>query len=244
MILRRVTKHVQDQNWFAVGIDFLIVVTGVFIGIQVANWNGERVARSDEAGYLARLAADLRQDIGTFDFFLEIYLIKQETILALREGPLDSVIAGDLKDAALRLEYSLYKAIPAQRRATFDELVGSGNLRLVRNEGFRAELSDYHAHYDRLSAILALPLGDYARPLVGAIPGEIPIENQNLQQADESTAARLLVALEKPRGNPAFEAAANAEIYYGRDIHNHLLAFRADALRLLQMVEDPTGSVE
>jgi hypothetical protein len=27
-------KHVQDQNWFAVGIDFLIVVTGVFIGIQ------------------------------------------------------------------------------------------------------------------------------------------------------------------------------------------------------------------
>ena len=242
MLLRRVMKHVQEQNWFAVGIDFLIVVTGVFIGIQVANWNGERVARSDEAGYLARLAADLRQDISTFDFFLEIYLIKQGTILALREGQMDAVIAGDLQDAALRLEHSLYKAIPAQRRATFDELVGSGNLRLIRNEGFRAELSDYHAQYDRLSEVLALPLGDYARLLVGAIPGEIPIEN--LQQADESTAARLLVALEKLRGNPAFEAAANAEIYYGRDIHNHLLAFRADALRLLQMVEDPTGSVE
>ena len=242
MILRRVTKHVQEQNWFAVGTDFLIVVVGVFIGIQVANWNGERVARSDEAGYLARLAADLRQDISTFDFFLEIYLIKQETILALREGPLDAVIAGDQKDAALRLEYSLYKAIPAKRRATFDELVGSGNLRLVRNEGFRAELSDYHAGYDRLSEVLALPLGDYARLLVGAIPGEIPIEN--LQQADEPTADRLLGALEKLRASPAFEAAANAEIYYGRDIHNHLLAFRADAVRLLQMVEDPTGSVE
>ena len=86
----------------------------------MANWNGERVARSDEAGYLARLAADLRQDISTFDFFLEIYLIKQETILALREGPLDAVIATDLKDAALRLEYSLYKAIPkAKTRERF-----------------------------------------------------------------------------------------------------------------------------
>jgi hypothetical protein len=37
MILRSVTKHVQEQNWFAVFIDFFIVVVGVFIGIQVAN---------------------------------------------------------------------------------------------------------------------------------------------------------------------------------------------------------------
>ena len=29
MILRSITKHVRDQNWFAVGIDFLIVVVGV-----------------------------------------------------------------------------------------------------------------------------------------------------------------------------------------------------------------------
>lgn len=39
MILRRITGHVKDQNWFAVGVDFFIVVVGVFISIQVANWN-------------------------------------------------------------------------------------------------------------------------------------------------------------------------------------------------------------
>ena len=42
MMLRRIFEHVKTQNWFAVGLDFLIVVTGVFIGIQVANWNAER----------------------------------------------------------------------------------------------------------------------------------------------------------------------------------------------------------
>jgi len=240
MILRRVAKSIRARDWFSFSIEFAIVVAGVFIGIQVANWNADRLERSEEAGYVLRLAADLRQDIRTYDTFLEIYRVKQETILALRDAPLASVIAGDLKDAALRLEYSLYKAIPAQRRATFDELVGSGTLRLVRNDGFRAELSDYYAHYARLSEVLARPLGDYARLLVGAIPGEIPIEN--LQQADEATAARLLVALEELRGNPAFEAAANAEIYYGRDMHNHLLGFRADAAGLLQMLEGPMGS--
>ena len=48
MILRRIKAHVEKENWFAVGIDFLIVVVGVFIGIQVANWNE---ARQDYQAY-------------------------------------------------------------------------------------------------------------------------------------------------------------------------------------------------
>lgn len=51
MILRRLTKHIEDQNWFAVVVDFLIVVVGVFIGIQVGNLNDNRQQRAvyDEA---------------------------------------------------------------------------------------------------------------------------------------------------------------------------------------------------
>jgi len=42
MLLRRVIEHVKAQNWTAVGLDFVIVVVGVFIGIQVSNWNAQR----------------------------------------------------------------------------------------------------------------------------------------------------------------------------------------------------------
>ena len=42
MILRRITEHVKAQNWFAVAIDFVIVVMGVLIGIQVSNWNADQ----------------------------------------------------------------------------------------------------------------------------------------------------------------------------------------------------------
>lgn len=42
MILRRLRTHVEAENWLAVAIDFVIVVIGVFIGIQVANWNEAR----------------------------------------------------------------------------------------------------------------------------------------------------------------------------------------------------------
>lgn len=63
MLLRRITKHVKDQNWFAVGIDFVIVVIGVFIGIQVANWNDSRADWSLRGNYLTLLTEDLHADI-------------------------------------------------------------------------------------------------------------------------------------------------------------------------------------
>jgi hypothetical protein len=63
MILRRVTEHVKAQNWFAVAIDFLIVVVGVFIGIQVANWNAARAVREGEKAYMLRWVDYVGSDI-------------------------------------------------------------------------------------------------------------------------------------------------------------------------------------
>lgn len=42
MILRRVIEHFRKQEWTAVFLDFVIVVLGVFIGLQVNNWNEAR----------------------------------------------------------------------------------------------------------------------------------------------------------------------------------------------------------
>lgn len=63
MILRRLTEHVQNQNWFAVGIDFFIVVVGVFIGIQVANWNEEQAFKAKETVLLGELRRELEMSI-------------------------------------------------------------------------------------------------------------------------------------------------------------------------------------
>lgn len=42
MILRRLTKHVQDQNWSAVALDFCIVVVGILLAFQITNWSAAR----------------------------------------------------------------------------------------------------------------------------------------------------------------------------------------------------------
>ena len=55
MILRRVINHFRKQEWTAIALDFLIVVVGVFVGLQVSNWNVERQNRDLALGYMERL---------------------------------------------------------------------------------------------------------------------------------------------------------------------------------------------
>jgi len=89
MLLRRITKHVKDQNWFAVGIDFVIVVIGVFIGIQVANWNDVRVERSIGATYVEGFERDLEADLEMLETELvgrRVQLQNAKTVLEFYDG--------------------------------------------------------------------------------------------------------------------------------------------------------------
>jgi len=73
MLLRRIAQHVKDQNWFAVGLDFVIVVVGVFIGIQVANWNQLQGNKVGLTGSLERLDKEVAHNIGRIEKVLASY---------------------------------------------------------------------------------------------------------------------------------------------------------------------------
>ena len=62
MILRRLTQSLKDQNWTAIAIEFVLLVLGVFLGIQVGNWNQQREQRSKADTFSARLREDLRHE--------------------------------------------------------------------------------------------------------------------------------------------------------------------------------------
>ncbi|MBI1393575.1 MAG: hypothetical protein GC152_12605 [Alphaproteobacteria bacterium] len=68
MILRRVMEHVRTQNWTAVALDFVIVVMGVFMGIQLGNWNEARGARAAERGFLAQLREEIVHSVEVIDY--------------------------------------------------------------------------------------------------------------------------------------------------------------------------------
>ncbi len=90
MLLRRVIEHVKAQNWTAVGLDFVIVVVGVFIGIQVANWNEARQDQERLQRIIAALKADMadarRVETG-FVTDIEAGLVAFEAAYARGEKP-------------------------------------------------------------------------------------------------------------------------------------------------------------
>lgn len=59
MILRRISEHVKAQDWFAVGVDLVIVVVGVFIGLQVQQWADAQRQDRLERAYTARLRTEV-----------------------------------------------------------------------------------------------------------------------------------------------------------------------------------------
>ena len=100
MLLRRVIDHVRAQNWFAVGLDFVIVVVGVFIGIQMSNWNEARSNAAAETAMLQELRAALATDAEAIDAALTHYRQVDEQVGFLlkhmQEGePYNATLDGD-----------------------------------------------------------------------------------------------------------------------------------------------------
>jgi hypothetical protein len=142
MILRRVIEHVREQNWTAVGIDFVIVVIGVFVGIQVSNWNEVRNEQRETLGAMQRLEEDLRMSVtrtqSGIDFITEN---ARYSDLAFDRLAACNLPEGD-RDAFATGLYRLGKIVSATLvRTTFDELRDSGRLGLIDNLALRQALN-------------------------------------------------------------------------------------------------------
>ena len=63
MPFRRITDHLKAHQWLAVVVDLLIVIVGVFIGIEAANWNTSRQECQEERRYYSQIILDLDSDL-------------------------------------------------------------------------------------------------------------------------------------------------------------------------------------
>ena len=66
MIIRRIVENLRARNLSVAAVELFVVVVGVFIGIQVSNWNDARIDQSHARSYLERIRADLDADIASY----------------------------------------------------------------------------------------------------------------------------------------------------------------------------------
>lgn len=136
MIRRRIVEQLREQQWIAVGIELVIVVLRVFIGLQASNWNQERASARQGAIFAGRLKADLRHE----DWVYQLLIDYNHQVLKSAEQAV-SALEGKttLSDEALLV--SAYRATqykqPLRRRSTYDELISTGTIGLILDEKLR-----------------------------------------------------------------------------------------------------------
>lgn len=132
MILRRFMRHVEEQNWFAVGLDVLVVIFGVYIGIYLGELADERGTRNDVGNGLQVVRVQLEEDLKTVD---RIIAYRQQKLKEPEDLLL--LIAGDQLDEASFGE-GLLKAF--QRLYTF--FPKSSGYVSMKDNGYLARLDD------------------------------------------------------------------------------------------------------
>ncbi|MES2120122.1 MAG: hypothetical protein V4513_06040 [Pseudomonadota bacterium] len=143
MVIRRIRRHVENQNWFAVLIDLAIVVAGVFLGTQANNWNQARIDRSDAAEYRHEIIDDLKSD--------EVDLASRKAYYgAVRTNAIGALDALQSPNAPLAEPFLVdsYQAsqvwLRPLTRTGYDEMVGAGLTRSIGSRETRSRLTAYY----------------------------------------------------------------------------------------------------
>ncbi len=146
MILRRLSLSLKEQNWTAITIEFVLLVIGVFFGIQVANWNEERQLDAHRSAALSRLHAESEAAITYLEH--RIAIITQEAELrteALRRLSDNDWQGADPADMAKALDSLQYAPAVAPPRAVYDELINTGLYSELGDPRMREAVSAYIA---------------------------------------------------------------------------------------------------
>ncbi len=187
MLLRRINEHVKAQNWVAVGIDFFIVVFGVYMGLQVQEWNQQRSDINKERAYLERLSSDfaaidqqLLRCLTVYKDSIEAINFVSDIVGAHTKSDQTIVPNSDSFTAALiRLTAG---TIPAGRSATFVEMISSGDLSILHNSALRNALIAYdeRAQINReIWRSIRDEVGEYQRPLYENVDLQIDLEKKS-----------------------------------------------------------------
>lgn len=164
MVVRRFREHVAGHNWFAVAVDFLIVVGGVFVGIQASNWNQARLNRAEGREYRAMLVDDLEANEHNLALRKHYYTwARSEGLktLAALDDPRSKLGGQFLVDA-----YQASQIMPwSLERNTYDQITAAGQIGLLGDANLRERVSNYYVGNDVTGDNLAtvMPYHDIIR---------------------------------------------------------------------------------
>jgi len=141
MILRRMADAIRTQNWFTVIVEIFIVVIGIFIGLQVDDWNQTRKANVQNQIVMVQLDEDINEVLANID---EAVITHKQYIdwgkLALRYLNGEDILAehqAEIENAFQRM-HQLPK--PQLLSGHLDSVLSGGIGQLITDQAMQREL--------------------------------------------------------------------------------------------------------
>jgi hypothetical protein len=150
--------HVREQNWTAVFIDFVIVVVGVFVGLQVQDWNEFRKERIEEQQLLGRLLEETELLLEANEQELNRFRFRADTLMGVNPVLFSQAPSRAITDReCLQITFSHVQRRSTDELPVLDEILETGRFKLLRDRSITNSLLTYllrrersRAHYEEV----------------------------------------------------------------------------------------------
>jgi hypothetical protein len=144
MIIRRLADSIRKQDWFVVILEVMIVVVGIFIGLQVDDWNKARQDRKDEQVFLVRLHDELLNSVNVRSFIRDNRLQNG----AILSGLMDVLFFDDQRQSltdpeCTALQSSFVKSADIAEMPSYNALMSTGRIHIIQDEALEAALIEF-----------------------------------------------------------------------------------------------------
>ncbi len=240
MILRRLTIALRRQDWVTVVIETLIVVVGVFIGIQVSNWNDARAEYKRETQALVELKKELEGSISTVQARSLAYQQATDAgrrTLAYLNDPKDCgedclTIIVDFMHASqwqdLNVSFSAYNNMRNQGFPENSDIVDAVEAYILQNVNNATTFDDLPVYRSLVRQIIDLPAQEFYWAECWSLVNGVETYN-----------------LECPRGIPVEDAKRLVnEVVSNPDIKPHLTEWIGQIVSLPQTLGDQNAAAQ
>ena len=141
MLIRRIATAFRNQDWATVTIEFMVVVAGIFVGLQADSWNTERTDRIREQVILEQLHSDFTANAVSIGKFAR----RHEQMVEGLAFALEVLTRGELaKTDAQRFRnafVSMYQ-LPSTSATMggYDAVIATGDLALITDQKLKSRL--------------------------------------------------------------------------------------------------------
>jgi hypothetical protein len=142
------SRALMDKNMKEFLVELLVVVVGVFLAIQVDNWNAARKELDQERLLLTSLRTEFVENRGIGERSIELFQEVEAAalrLLAISEAEQDPTIS----EFYSVLNSAIAIRPPRLNSNTWDVLVASGQLTIIQNARIKEEVADF---YKRVAA--------------------------------------------------------------------------------------------